>query len=443
MQDERGSLSAAALDLAKCVGVAVSWHERFERASDAAQKASPPALVDEETRANMDIMHTKISDKLFVAEVVQSAPLELLAHTFQMSQRFIEASWITSALQHEDEVGHEDTTEQLDEGQSDEPPLSALSQDQRRKLHQRLSTSVNSYELSFELSRIAKATAAGASKRNKRTTRTSRCGFSRTRRHSDVALSCRNSLAAKANSTGLFRSIQAQSCLFDTNGSAGSSSYVEFMVLPSTSSPRKSDAGGVCVGLATDALAVNKMPGMARDSVGLYASGDVVLDGKHFAAGASAQYTCGDTVGVLAERINQQRGASKVSFFVNGVHVNSTVLQLGPPGIKLYPTASLYHTEKKVSLVCCPSELRFVSEALVSSGRLQCETICGRQVSTGRTNENSKSCSELEESAQEDEALMRSMSDKKQDQALRFRYKPQVYVSRLSTASSVSRESAL
>eukprot|EP00183_Erythrolobus_madagascarensis_P003395 CAMPEP_0185850922 /NCGR_PEP_ID=MMETSP1354-20130828/4862_1 /TAXON_ID=708628 /ORGANISM="Erythrolobus madagascarensis, Strain CCMP3276" /LENGTH=529 /DNA_ID=CAMNT_0028551651 /DNA_START=145 /DNA_END=1734 /DNA_ORIENTATION=+ len=381
-------------DLKNCVGLALSWVNVVEdpaphvRSSPAGRQAEMLKQPDtSECDINLDIMHTRISDTLFMASVVNSATIEQLARKFNISRTFIRSTWITSSSY-------------VDEGESvsscqDQQKAPKLTPNQRRRYHERLSSPVSASELSLQLSKLAVSRAcisAGAelgetlSADEEIRRQRPRCGFSFARKHGDVALSCGGAIARKSCTTGLFRSVQAHSALFNEPrfGTSSRRCYVEFAVMaapqPATGANAKSGGGrgGLCVGLATDALAANKMPGMALESIGLYASGDLILNCKHHRLGASASFDVGDVVGVLVERGSDSESSEiQVSFFVNGSRVVTTSVEV-MRNARVYPTASMYHTDKIVALSCCPSDIQVSPDLLRTSMRIDsCETICG------------------------------------------------------------------
>jgi hypothetical protein len=148
--------------------------------------------------------------------------------------------------------------------------------------------------------------------------------------------------------------------------------------------------GGVCVGLSTPDMPLDKLVGAPRRaaaalvpgtdagagsvplSVGLYSSGDLVAEAvwtKH-----TAQYTVGATIGCLA-RLTPQPGAPapcpavplaltavcadgqrlEVRFFVNGVAAAAEAAPLVvPAGQVLKPTVSLYADKARVRPPAAP-----------------------------------------------------------------------------------------
>eukprot|EP00182_Erythrolobus_australicus_P004975 CAMPEP_0185829352 /NCGR_PEP_ID=MMETSP1353-20130828/200_1 /TAXON_ID=1077150 /ORGANISM="Erythrolobus australicus, Strain CCMP3124" /LENGTH=557 /DNA_ID=CAMNT_0028527135 /DNA_START=349 /DNA_END=2022 /DNA_ORIENTATION=- len=389
--------------LKSCVGLAVSC---VERVADAAQLAALKARKQQErlrqstlenndeadssdTDINLNIMHTRVPDTLFIFSVVQSATVDQLARKFNISHSFVKSMWITSE-EFNDKVdsfgapGRQGSTEHV---------VHELSEDQRRRYHERLSSPVSPRELAQALSQLPSSSQDEAESRT--TLRRPECGFSSIRKHIDVALADGNAVASKANPSGLFRSVQAEAALCGKSSNARRA-YAEFRVLSSADANGDDDragkdrtlaAGGLCVGVATDKLAANKMPGMASESVGLYATGDLVLGCKHNALGDHAAYDVGDVVGVLVEideddaDVTGACGSRQVTFFVNGLQVASTSLVMDK-GLKLYPTASLYHPGKSIALVCCAENFKHATSVL-SGGA--CDSLCGQSLRAGES----------------------------------------------------------
>eukprot|EP00186_Timspurckia_oligopyrenoides_P001089 CAMPEP_0182442946 /NCGR_PEP_ID=MMETSP1172-20130603/1802_1 /TAXON_ID=708627 /ORGANISM="Timspurckia oligopyrenoides, Strain CCMP3278" /LENGTH=473 /DNA_ID=CAMNT_0024638053 /DNA_START=58 /DNA_END=1479 /DNA_ORIENTATION=- len=342
---------------------------------------------------NLELMHTKVPDNLFFSQVLLSATPESIADAFSLPIQYVAEHWIHS----ETPVDSFLSTNQIDLCSP------KYSETQRRKLHNKMSTPVNAVELAVALERCHGH-------------QQSSCGFSYSRRHPDIQVSCENALAQKVGN-GLYRSVQSNRPFVSTRNARF---YVEFSVTNlENESGNSSGNGGLCIGVATDQISSSKMPGMESNSVGFYAAGDVIYQSKYIPTGVS--YGSGDVIGILVENVDGKHSQSeginsfssslesafrsmeysvaesraedvkvteqenesdqsmnsyaKVSFYLNGKYVATSPELLETSQGPLFATVSMYHKEKKVLISCCPSELKYTSNL-----PNRCVSLCGQKI---------------------------------------------------------------
>lgn len=213
-----------------------------------------------------------------------------------------------------------------------------------------------------------------------------RCGFSEEGCHKDVSLLCEG-LAICKSGGGLYRTARGASCIRpckrckDTG--APQEFYFEVHVV------EDDGAGGICIGVASEDLPLNKLVGSNHRSCGLHSSGQVVSRVGEFREFGRA-FKSGDRVGCLVTV--HSRGAVlprtnppgselgsytesyeghaameaalptrsevvELTFFVNG-DKQGTVSEALWQGVeegqrKLYPSVSLYRPGSKAVMRCC------------------------------------------------------------------------------------------
>eukprot|EP00172_Hildenbrandia_rubra_P002520 Plantae.Rhodophyta-Hildenbrandia_rubra.ctg3406.p1 GENE.Plantae.Rhodophyta-Hildenbrandia_rubra.ctg3406~~Plantae.Rhodophyta-Hildenbrandia_rubra.ctg3406.p1 ORF type:complete len:434 (-),score=107.39 Plantae.Rhodophyta-Hildenbrandia_rubra.ctg3406:2058-3359(-) len=217
-----------------------------------------------------------------------------------------------------------------------------------------------------------------------------RCGFSSCGHHEDVQVLC-DGFAVVKSGKGLYRSARAAYGLSSLGhkGKDGEYSYFEVYVVE--------DCGkdGMCIGVATDDLQLNKLVGSNTSSVGLHSTGSIVADNGAFEPYGEG-FKAGDRVGCLARRFGGDLPPNstitsfpsslsvscanldisafdadhgvELTFFVNG-RPQPTILKAIKSGDssntkELFPTISLYQKESKAVLCCCPDDWKHAPQAV-------------------------------------------------------------------------------
>lgn len=199
------------------------------------------------------------------------------------------------------------------------------------------------------------------------------CGFSEKDAHVDIDILCEG-LAIRKTGGGLYRTARALSRI--TNGA-----YFEVVVVEDCR------AGGICIGVATEKLALNKLVGSDGASIGLHSSGLVVSGNGEFRQFGKA-FKNGDRVGCLVRRGTHTmcEGAVELEYWINGEWQGSVTEGLGEDvevGKRtLYAAVSLYRKGSKAVMQCCKKDWAMWAEV---SDRRDAHAICGR----GWSSENS------------------------------------------------------
>lgn len=207
-----------------------------------------------------------------------------------------------------------------------------------------------------------------------------RCGFSKRGSHTDLDLRC-DGFAICKNGKGLYRSARGSSQMRQPeDGDDSVSFYFEVVIVDDK------DSGGICVGVGTQSLALNKLVGSNTQSCGLHSSGQLVLNngefrefGKGFKKGdrigCMVKLNCGyesvdpqtplhshnssysETVEPLAAMTKSQEEEVEVTFFVNGERQGRVREALWrdvrEEERSLFPIVSLYKRDSKAVIQCC------------------------------------------------------------------------------------------
>ena len=220
------------------------------------------------------------------------------------------------------------------------------------------------------------------------------CGFSSSGHHPDIKVLC-DGYAIVKTGAGLYRTAKGASDLSNdaVEMNSGPYSYFEVYVVE--------DCGkdGMCIGVATEDLALNKLVGSNASSVGLHSSGNIVSKQGTFEA-YGEPFRAGDRVGCLVRRLGgdlppnsligsaaaSASGSSgfldaskeasstsiEVTFTVNGrqlptIHtsIDASESSEGCSPL-LFPAVSLYQKESKAVLCCCRKDWKNVPEVFKS-----------------------------------------------------------------------------
>lgn len=231
-----------------------------------------------------------------------------------------------------------------------------------------------------------------------------RCGFSETRSHPDLNILCDGFAICKV-AAGLYRTARSNSVIRPPQGLIPSEKHYYFEVVI----VQDENAGGVCVGVTSDALGLNKLVGSNHESVGLHSSGQIVHKGGDFCDFGKA-YKSGDRVGCevcvrssCAGQIADPHvsahdsldsfspDGSNVStfedredevcltYYINGEYQGSIQEPLwrGVPHHrrKLSPAISLYKKGSKAVIQCCRKDWVGDKEMLCHNGN-EVEAVC-------------------------------------------------------------------
>eukprot|EP00177_Eucheuma_denticulatum_P003944 GFKZ01007128.1.p1 GENE.GFKZ01007128.1~~GFKZ01007128.1.p1 ORF type:complete len:428 (-),score=71.05 GFKZ01007128.1:4-1287(-) len=190
------------------------------------------------------------------------------------------------------------------------------------------------------------------------------CGFSEKGSHIDVEVLCEG-LGICKTGKGLYRTARSV-------GKVRSGCYFEVVVVEDWG------CGGICIGVATAELGLNKLVGSDRRSVGLHSSGQVVRRGGEFGRFGRG-FGKGDRVG-CAVRVGEggmcEDGGVEVEYWVNGEWLGCVKEDLGK-GVEngevgLFAAVSLYKKGSKAVMQCCEKDWR-----LVGDGCKERESVCG------------------------------------------------------------------
>lgn len=176
------------------------------------------------------------------------------------------------------------------------------------------------------------------------------CGFSRAAHHADVKV-LYDGLAIERTGTGLYRAALGAGRI-TMEGGHGKWYYFEVHIVQDMVS------GGICVGVATERLPLNKMVGADFASCALHSSGQLVQRGSQFVP-LGVPFAAGDTVG-CAVFVRSDSDMVDLAFWINGEKRGATTECLWKGLAKeervLYPAVSLYRAGSKVLLRCCEAD---------------------------------------------------------------------------------------
>lgn len=189
------------------------------------------------------------------------------------------------------------------------------------------------------------------------------CGFSEKGSHIDVEVLCEG-LGICKTGKGLYRTATSV-------GKVRSGCYFEVVVVEDCG------AGGICIGVATGDLGLNKLVGSDGRSVGLHSSGQVVRGGGEF-EGFGKGFRKGDRVGCLV-RVGEggmcENGGVELEYWVNGECLGCVKEDLGKDvesgKAELFAAVSLYKKGSKAVMQCCKKDWR-----LVGDGGKERQSIC-------------------------------------------------------------------
>mmetsp|Transcript_14797 Transcript_14797/g.39651 ORF Transcript_14797/g.39651 Transcript_14797/m.39651 type:complete len:417 (+) Transcript_14797:2954-4204(+) len=287
-------------------------------------------------------MHSFVDARLFTAEVRRSATARQLAEHFFLPETEIRRNWALSCDE-DDSVGR----------QTAQRPCVA------RYVPKPLSAAFCAHAVDPEELRDALGICMAKSEPRS-------CGFSHSHCHSGLRISCQRKRVRK-HMFGLFCTVRSRCGLSEAD--VGTARYVEFEL------PRSVCARGLCIGIGTDDLALDRMVGSNESSVGFFTTGDIVKENrwKRYSQGFGA----GDIVGLRIEisssrrvhRVDRTEGAlfyrADARLFVNGEAVcNVSQEALGASslevqyGTKLYCYVSMHGERSFVRMRCCRAELQ-------------------------------------------------------------------------------------
>lgn len=184
------------------------------------------------------------------------------------------------------------------------------------------------------------------------------CGLSRERTHSDVHVVCEGQALRKVKS-GLYRTAKSEGVACRQmslgRGTAARTTYFEVVIV------EDGGAGGLCIGVASDRLPLNRLVGSDDRSLGLHSSGSIVHQRGEFKPFGSA-FGNGDRIG-CAVSIDGS-GDVCLSYLINGVFQGEVRESLfggsfyneGMLDDELFAAISLYKKGCKVVLLCCPDD---------------------------------------------------------------------------------------
>ena len=184
------------------------------------------------------------------------------------------------------------------------------------------------------------------------TSASTKCGFSFQLHHQDIQL-LYGGIAIERIGGGLYRAaLGASRITLDTEKACKKQVYFEVHIVDDVRS------GGICIGVATENLPLNKMVGADFHSCGLHSSGQLVRRGGEFVP-LGVPFHSGDRVGcvVCIERDNDD---VLLEFWINGIKRGETKEALWKSVKRderaLYPAVSLYRPGSKVVLRCCAAD---------------------------------------------------------------------------------------
>lgn len=203
------------------------------------------------------------------------------------------------------------------------------------------------------------------------------CGFSDRGSHVDVQVLCEG-LAIRKTGGGLYRTARSASSL-QAGGTGARHVYYEVVIVEDC------DAGGICVGVSTDELALNKLVGSNGTSVGLHSSGQIVSRGGEFrdfarGFGKGDRVGCRVSVGGGDMSDGDGEGCVELRFWINGEWQGCVREQLGTGfaggNAELYAAVSLYRKASKAVIQCCQKDWANGMEAVCEGGRV--EAVCAQ-----------------------------------------------------------------
>lgn len=178
-------------------------------------------------------------------------------------------------------------------------------------------------------------------------TERSGCGFSEEGAHIDVEILCEG-LAICKTGGGLYRTARSVSRM-------ESGGYFEVVIVEDCG------VGGICIGVATDRLGLNKLVGSDGTSVGLHSSGLIVRGHGEFGEFGKA-FKNGDRVGCLVRRGEQAmcEGGIELEYWINGEWQGCIKEYLGAQvecgNWPLFAAISLYRKGSKAVVQCCKKD---------------------------------------------------------------------------------------
>lgn len=204
------------------------------------------------------------------------------------------------------------------------------------------------------------------------------CGFRESGSHADVQVLC-GGLAIRKTGGGLYRTARSANRLHPAK-SGTRHLYFEVIIVEDC------DAGGICVGVTTDELPLNKLLGSNATSIGLHSSGQIVSRGGEFRDFARS-FSRGDRVGCQVS-IGGGPGADMsdegeeryvvLRFCINGEWQGCVREQLGNRfangEAELYAAVSLYKKESTAVIQCCQKDWALEADHGFCSG--QVEAVC-------------------------------------------------------------------
>lgn len=173
------------------------------------------------------------------------------------------------------------------------------------------------------------------------------CGFSERGAHVDVEVLCGGFAICKTGG-GLYRTARSVSMM-------QSGGYFEVVVVEDCG------VGGICIGVSTERLGLNKLVGSDGTSIGLHSSGLVVRGDGEFREFGKA-FKNGDRVGCLLRRGEQamcERGV-ELEYWINGEWQGCVREDLGAQvecgHWPLFAAISLYRKGSKAVIQCCKKD---------------------------------------------------------------------------------------
>jgi len=371
---------------------------------------------------NLSIMHRKVNDSLLYMKVCVSATPNQLANAFYLRPDYVQQHWITSESPQVEylpmpiitttapQTNQQICGQEMEMEMELETKRKELENFRTKHRNIQYSTPVNPSELINALLRSQGQ-------------EPSRCGFSELRRHPDIMLSHMNTMAEK-NGSGLYRSVQTVRKIEPCEPQVPV--YLEFAMggeMTTTTNGKANAASttsgcGICVGLASDELQGNNMPGMMENSIGYYATGDILMGNKYHPI--AKPFEVGDVVGLLlrlhgSEQQQQQQqnqsdvishvsgsdtdelrnvGPSQdatnpsdkselydVLFFCNGQFVAQSPRPLLLKSSRaIYPTVSIYKATTKVGFHCCSKDLQYAQYVSLSQSLGTVKTVCNQLI---------------------------------------------------------------
>lgn len=204
------------------------------------------------------------------------------------------------------------------------------------------------------------------------------CGFSDRGTHVDLQVLC-DGLAITKTGSGLYRTARTASKLHvDSNGVRHL--YFEVVIVEDC------DAGGICVGVSTNELPLNKLIGSNGSSIGLHSSGQIVSRGGEFRSfargfGKGDRVGCRVTLGGGDMCDGETDRSIELRFWINGEWQGCVRERLGDRfatgEAELYAAVSLYRKASKAVIQCCQKDWAIDMDAVSDGGHV--EAVCSQK----------------------------------------------------------------